>query len=182
MVTAGTARKPSFLAGSANPQPAMTQLVAPTTIARTKSNCSMLACSLRICAGGCLRVSQPRGFIKQLINMGTFKRHISARVSGKGDNFPRGILQLAHRRSNLALETGPLATTMRPARSVFRCFQISSSGWQSIDETSERAPPSTRKEVSRWTNSKQEYKSHVAFIPKWVRSGHIGYGLFRRHR
>jgi hypothetical protein len=30
------------------------------TIGRTKPNCSMLACSLRICAGGCLRVSRPR--------------------------------------------------------------------------------------------------------------------------
>jgi DUF2924 family protein len=31
-------------------------------VSRTKPNCSMLACSLRICAGGCLRFSRPRGF------------------------------------------------------------------------------------------------------------------------
>src|ERR1700730_6158621 len=44
MVTAaGTSRKASFLAASANPQPAITRLVASTTIGRTKSNCSMLA-------------------------------------------------------------------------------------------------------------------------------------------
>ena len=47
-------------------------------------------------------------------------------------------LRLAHRRSNLALGTGLVGTIMRPAVSVFR---------------SERAPPSTRKEVSRRTNT-----------------------------
>src|SRR5258708_9468772 len=32
------------------------------TMGRTKPNCSMLACSLRICEGGCLRVPRPSGF------------------------------------------------------------------------------------------------------------------------
>jgi hypothetical protein len=52
---------------------------------------------------------------------------------------PSSGLRLAHRRSNLALGTGLVGTIMRPAVPVFR---------------SERAPPSTRKEVSRRTNTK----------------------------
>jgi hypothetical protein len=51
----------AFLAASANPQPAITRLAASMTIGRTKPNCSLLAWSLRICAGGCLRVSAGNG-------------------------------------------------------------------------------------------------------------------------
>ena len=82
MVTAGTSGKPSFLAASANPQPAITRLVASMTTGRTKPNCSMLACSLRICAGGCLRGSRPRGL--ESFNAGK----IWIEIAGNGKAIP----------------------------------------------------------------------------------------------
>jgi transposase len=60
--SAGNFRQAELFGGNRQSPTGDTRLVASMTMGRTKPNCSMLACSLRICAGGCLRVSRPRGF------------------------------------------------------------------------------------------------------------------------
>src|SRR5712675_3254307 len=85
MVTAGTWVRPSLLAATANPQPAITRLSTSMTTGRTKPNCSMLACGLRICAGGCLRVSRPSGFKEST------RTRFGSRLRDTAKPLPRGI-------------------------------------------------------------------------------------------
>src|SRR5713226_10011073 len=51
----------------------------------TKPNCSMLACSLRICEGGCLRVSWPSGF------KDSTRTRFGLRLRDTAKPFPRSI-------------------------------------------------------------------------------------------